>query len=113
MPLLLNGTITLGYKAGSDEPDEYGMPQSVMTWSEPIQCMYKAITDDKRGQYTDGQFQRSAYDVHIDTSVAPADVFKAKQAKLVSLEGIELGTMTVQSVTPIRLLPRIAFSLGV
>ncbi len=113
MPLLLNGTITLGYQSGPDEPDENGMPQSVMTWSDPINCMYEAITDDKRGRYTDGQFQRSAYKAHIDSDLAPKDVFSAKQAKLVSREDVELGTMTVQSVTPIRLLARIAFSLGV
>lgn len=113
MPLLDNGTISLGRSAGSDEPDEYGMPQSRTEWTEPVRCMYLANRDDKRGQYTDGNFRKSIYDVHIASGDAPTDVRKMNRAKLTALDGTLLGEFPVQRVEKSLLTGRVVMSLGV
>lgn len=105
------GTIVLASKTGSDEPDEYGMPQEGISWGPPIPCMYRAVTDDKRGVYTDGTFNRVVMEVHIDLANLPA--VEVVRAQLFTLEKGLVGLFPVQSVTLLRLTGRAALSLGV
>ncbi len=75
-----------------------------------IPAMYQAITDDKRGKFTDGTFQRQAYEVHIRRQTFPRSI---QRVRLYNKEGELLGEFPLQSVRHSVLSFHTALSLGV
>lgn len=110
MLLRYSGYVSLSIRRGSEEPDEDGVPQTTLDWCLDLPCMYRAVRDDKRGTYTDGQHERHAYEVHIDHTDLPEG--EVKRARLRTTTGVPLGTFPVQSVTELPLTGRIALDLG-
>ncbi len=75
-----------------------------------LPAMYQAITEDKRGKFTDGTFKRQAYEVHISKRTIPKSV---KRVRLYNQESELIGEFPLQTVKQGLLTGRTALSLGV
>lgn len=74
--------------------DSTGAPiASEVKAGEKISCMWRASVHDKRGEAKDNGVTRLAYTVHI----APRSIL-CKRMRLTSLDGVEVGVLSVQSV---------------
>ncbi len=74
-----------------------------------IPAMYQAVTDDKRGKFSEGTFQRQAYEVHITKRTIPSSV---KRVRLYNQGGELLGEFPLQTIKQGFLTNRTALSLG-
>ncbi len=119
--IYLNGFVELLEGAGELSFDENGSPivneelrmvNGELTTPNSkllIPAMYQAVTDDKRGKFTDGRFHQQAYEVHIARRTIPKEV---KRVRLYDDLGNLLGEFPLQTVAYGRLLNRTALSLG-
>ncbi len=112
--IYINGFVEL-LEGGELAFDEMGSPIVNEELKTPnssllIPAMYQAITDDKRGKFTDGTFQRQAYEVHIRRQTFPRSI---KRVRLYNKEGELLGEFPLQSVRHSVLSFHTALSLGV
>lgn len=52
--------------------NEYGEEQgSTVSWSEPIPCSIKTLSDSRVGKYEDGEFRQASYQIMIELAEFP------------------------------------------
>lgn len=74
--------------------DATGAPiASSVSYGENTPCMWRALTNDKKGQAKDNGYTRLAYEVHIN----PKSI-SCKRMRLLRLDGSIVGDLVVQSV---------------
>lgn len=91
-----NGTLQYGIIALNTELfNQDGEPIAVgLTWSEEIPCSIKTVTNDSKGRYEDGKFDRASYEVLVETANLPIDITRVKLFRW----GIDLGEFAVQGL---------------
>lgn len=60
----MDGTISAKIKTGGGNDPETGTPIPVeSSWSEPVECKYKANLLNNKGRYLGGTFQQASYEI--------------------------------------------------
>lgn len=77
------------------------------TFSSPIPCSIKTVTDSRKGRYEDGIFRQASFEVLLEQ---PSEPFTAKEIRLERF-GETLGDYSVQSVEQATLLGRIIITV--
>ncbi len=73
--------------------NEDGEPiMGIDTWSTPIPCSVKTVTNNSKGQYEDGKFNQASYEVLVEDGQIPIDTNRVKLFR----RDVELGEYAVQ-----------------
>lgn len=88
--------------------DSSGRPlESEPTEGCRLACMWRAVTDDKRGEGKDNRSPRASYEVHINPTIITAE-----RMRLYGLNGELMGEFPVQSWQTATLLGFTTIQLG-
>ncbi len=68
------------------------------SWSAPVSCFIKTVTNNSKGRYEDGKFNQASYEVLVENGQIPIDTNRVKLVR----QDVELGEYVVQGKpTPI------------
>lgn len=62
------------------------------TWSEPVSCSIKTVTNNSKGRYEDGKFNQASYEVLVENEQIPIDTNRVKLFR----KDVKLGEYAVQ-----------------
>lgn len=73
--------------------NEDGEPiPSVQSWSTPVTCSIRTVTNNSKGRYEDGKFNQASYEVLVESNKFPLDITRVKLVR----DDMELGEYVVQ-----------------
>lgn len=91
-----NGTLTYAIYNGTYALDDNGEAiDTQVTWSEPLPCSIKSVTDDRVGRYEDGEFRQASYEIMIEMQPFPYNRVRLERL------GEDLGEHRVISAEPL------------
>lgn len=62
----INGTLQY-QKLTPAGVNKFGEPKpATIEWSDPIECLIKTNTDNRKGVYEDGEFRQASFLVHLE-----------------------------------------------
>lgn len=62
------------------------------SWSTPVSCSIKTVTNNSKGRYDDGKFNQASYEVLVENSQIPIDTNRVRLVR----HDVELGEYAVQ-----------------
>lgn len=62
------------------------------SWSTPVSCSIKTVTNNSKGRYEDGKFNQASYEVLVENSQIPIDTNRVRLVR----HDVELGEYAVQ-----------------
>ncbi len=73
--------------------NEYGEPiDGIDSWSTPISCFIKTVTNNSKGRYEDGKFNQASYEILVESEQIPIDINRVRLVR----SKVELGEYAVQ-----------------
>jgi hypothetical protein len=73
--------------------NEDGEPiMGVSSWSSPVSCSIKTVTNNSNGRYEDGKFNQASYEVLVENEQIPLDTNRVRLYRY----DVELGEFVVQ-----------------
>lgn len=62
------------------------------SWSTPVSCSIKTVTNDSKGRYEDGKFNQTSYEVLVENRQVPIDINRVRLVR----NDVEIGEYVVQ-----------------
>lgn len=62
------------------------------SWSTPVSCSIKTVTNNSKGRYEDGKFNQASYEVLVENGQVPIDTNRVRLMR----NDVELGEYVVQ-----------------
>lgn len=88
--------------------DEDGEPiKGSDSWSDPVPCSIKTVTNTSQGRYEDGKFNQYSYQVLIEEYRFPIDINRVKLVR----GDTELGEFAVQGMPTPTVMDRVIISV--
>lgn len=78
--------------AGSFDDDGEPIQGANNSWSDPVPCSIKTVTNTSQGRYEDGKFNQYSYQVLVEEYHFPTDINRVKLVR----NDTELGEFAVQ-----------------
>lgn len=102
-----NGFLQYEIVTNGSDFNEYGEPvsEASIKWSNPVPCLIKTNSDNRKGKYEDGEFRMASFTVLIESMR-----FNANRIRL-ERSGRRLGEYRIQNIEDLETFGRIKITV--